>query len=54
MCIKCRNKLVAIQNRKIKNRPSIEVLTIEISELGYRGTGKKYGVSDNTIRNWLK
>jgi hypothetical protein len=26
----------------------------EIKELGYCGTGRKYGVSDNAIRKWLK
>ena len=26
----------------------------EIKKLGYSGTGRKYGVSDNSIRKWLK
>jgi transposase-like protein len=26
----------------------------EIGELGYTGTGRKYGVSDNSIRKWKK
>jgi hypothetical protein len=26
----------------------------DISKLGYAGTGRKYGVSGNTIRKWLK
>ena len=26
----------------------------EIEELGYSGTGRKYGVSDNAIRKWKK
>jgi uncharacterized protein YjcR len=25
-----------------------------VEELGYTRSGKKYGVSDNTIRKWLK
>ena len=25
-----------------------------INELGYVGAGKKYEVSDNSIRNWIK
>ena len=54
MCIKCRNKFVAIKNRKIKNRPNKEILLNEVNELGYRKIGIKYNVSDNTIRNWLK
>lgn len=35
-------------------RPNKEVLEIEVVELGFRGTGKKYGVSDNAVRKWLK
>lgn len=43
-----------IHLRKVKDRPSIEQLKSDISELGYCGTGRKYGVSDNAIRKWLK
>ena len=39
---------------RIKERPSIEQLEIDIKELGYCGTGRKYEVSDNSIRKWLK
>ncbi len=42
-----------IKSRKIE-RPPLEQLLIEVNELGYRGTGKKYGVSDNSIRKWIK
>lgn len=49
-CNKCR----AIINRKIVNRPPIEILLKDIEELGYSGTGRKYGVSDNAIRKWIK
>jgi hypothetical protein len=34
-------------------RPSLEVLQHDIEELGWSGTGRKYGVSDNAIRNWV-
>ncbi len=40
-------------NRKV-TRPSIKVLRRDIDRLGYSGTGRKYGVSDNTVRKWLK
>jgi len=40
-------------HRKVK-RPSYEILIKNIESLGYTGTGKKYGVSDNAIRKWLK
>jgi hypothetical protein len=39
---------------KVKDRPSIDVLKKDIEELGYRGIGKKYGVSDNAVRKWVK
>ena len=43
-----------IKSRKIKERPLLEILLEDIKNLGYVGTGKKYGVSDNSIRNWIK
>lgn len=50
ICYICLGK----SNRKIKERPSYERLKIEIKRVGYSATGRKYGVSDNTIRKWLK
>ncbi len=35
-------------------RPSFEVLMSEIKELGYSAVGRKYGVSDNAVRKWMK
>lgn len=49
-CKKC----FFLSKRKIKERPSIDVLLKQIDEFGYVGTGKLYGVSDNAIRKWLK
>lgn len=40
-------------NRKI-DRPSKETLLNEIKNSNYLQLGKKYGVSDNCIRKWLK
>lgn len=54
MCVKCRNEYLKQKNRKVSNRPNKKILNIEVQRNGYRGTGRKYGVSDNTIRNWLK
>jgi hypothetical protein len=42
-----------IKQRKVE-RPSQEQLIKEIEELGYCGVGRKYGVSDNAIRKWVK
>lgn len=49
MCIECFN----LKQRKV-DRPSYEILKYDISILGYTDTGKKYNVSDNSIRKWLK
>jgi hypothetical protein len=35
-------------------RPPYEQLLREIEALGYRGAGRKYGVSDNAIRKWRR
>jgi len=42
-----------LKSRKVE-RPSKETLIDEVKELGYCGTGRKYGVSDNCIRKWIK
>jgi hypothetical protein len=39
--------------RKTK-RPDYEVLLEDINKLGFSATGRKYGVSDNAIRKWIK
>jgi transposase-like protein len=49
MCNNCYKR----STRKIM-RPPYEQLLSEIDDLGYCGTGKKYGVSDNAIRKWVK
>ena len=36
------------------NRPKKELLIKEVKESGYSAVGRKYGVSDNAIRKWLK
>jgi very-short-patch-repair endonuclease len=41
------------QSRKVE-RPTLEQLKLDIENLGYVATGKKYGVSDNSIRKWIK
>lgn len=48
-CIECKY----ITARKVE-RPNLDILLNEIKDLGYTGTGRKYGVSDNTIRKWVK
>ena len=53
-CTYCMNKKKFEDNCKEKNRPTKEQLLKDIQELGYTGSGKKYGVSDNCIRKWIK
>ena len=43
-----------LKKRRKVERPTYEQLLKEIKELGYTGTGRKYNVSDNSIRDWLK
>lgn len=48
-CEQCSHK----KSRKVE-RPDLQTLIDDIKNLGYCGTGRKYGVSDNAIRKWLK
>jgi Zn finger protein HypA/HybF involved in hydrogenase expression len=41
-----------LSRRKVERPPFNQILN-EVTEMGYSGTGIKYGVSDNTIRKWL-
>jgi hypothetical protein len=62
ICINCISKKVnnverELKVRKIKRkvqRPPYEQLLLEVGEIGYVATGKKYGVSDNSIRKWIR
>lgn len=49
-CVECSK----FSHRKVKDRPSYEELVKLINENGNTGTGKIYGVSEATIRKWLK
>lgn len=42
-----------LHRRKVE-RPDLEVLKKQIAELGYCGTARLYGITDNGIRKWLK
>lgn len=41
-------------NQRKTNRPALEELEKQVNMLGYTGTGRMYGVADNTIRKWIK
>jgi len=47
------NMHMAFRQRKT-NRPPCDVLKCEVEKMGYVGTGKKYGVSSNAVRKWIK
>lgn len=47
------NECHSMNQRKVQ-RPDIDVLLTEINESNYSAVGRKYGVSDNTIRKWIK
>jgi DNA-directed RNA polymerase subunit RPC12/RpoP len=62
-CIRCGNtvtkkarlckKCASDDMRRVK-RPELNELLNSVNELGYKGTGRKYGVIDNTIRKWIR
>lgn len=51
--LSCSPECSAIKRRKIDERPSKEQLLDELKTTSYVQIGKKYGVSDNTIRKWV-
>ncbi len=48
------NKERVYKSRRVVNRPNHQTLLDDVNELGYSGTGRKYSVSDNAIRKWIK
>ena len=51
---KKRNIIIESKKKRIVERPSHKQLCSDVSLFGYSATGRKYGVSDNAIRKWLK
>lgn len=56
-----KNKLCSVcsvskhnEQRKVKDRPTLESLLFDVEQIGYSKCGLKYGVSDNAIRKWIK
>ena len=52
-CVKCASIDSSLKRRKVERPTYIELLKI-VYEIGYSATGRKYGVSDVSIRKWLK
>ena len=49
LCKDCFDK-----SKRIVQRPSLEILLEDVKKMGFKDTGRKYGVSDNSIRKWIK
>jgi len=49
-CVNCKR----LGERKVRNRPSKEEIIKLLETNSYCSIGRMYGVSDNTIRKWLK
>jgi len=49
----CSDKCYRLNSRRVE-RPSKEQLEKDLSEMNFVKVGKKYGVSDNAVRKWLK
>jgi Mor family transcriptional regulator len=58
LCFSCWSKSEGIHSDRLKRRkvvrPSEEQLKKDISEMPITTIGKKYGVSDNSIRKWIE
>lgn len=50
MCPECYAKSI----RRVKNRPSKNDLAKLVSQYGFLGVGKLFGVTDNAVRKWCK
>lgn len=53
-CVKCSKIGRVYPTLRRCERPDQEVLKREVEEFGFCAVGRKYGVSDNAIRKWLK
>lgn len=49
-----RCKICYAKSRRIVERPEKNVLSEDVKNFGYHGTGKKYGVSGKTIKKWIR
>jgi len=47
-------QIKSFEKQRKMERPTYEQLILDVKEIGYRGTGRKYGVCDNSIKKWIK
>lgn len=43
-----------LASRKVKSRPPVDELLNDLSSMSFAAVGRKYGVSDNAVRKWLR
>ncbi len=48
------HKCSSLAKRKVKVRPSREVLLKQIEELGWEGTARFHGVTYNAVKFWVR
>ena len=48
------SKNINLMKGILTEKTPLEQLKKEINDFGYLKTGRKYGVSDNAIRKWVK
>ena len=52
--IHCSKECAWLHKRKVKNRPSLQELKKMKEKMSMCAIGRKYGVSDNAVRKWMK
>lgn len=50
----CSTECARLSDRKVKNRPTKEELEKLIRESSFASVGRKYGISDNSVRKWCE
>jgi prophage antirepressor-like protein len=53
-CMNCLAKFRLVTAIRETNRPSLEQLELDLRDSSFVQVGRKYNVSDNTIRSWMK
>jgi hypothetical protein len=53
-CNNCLSKFRIVTTARNTNRPSLEQLELDLRDSSFVQVGRKYGVSDNCIRKWIK
>jgi hypothetical protein len=53
ICLRSNTSDFLVYNQVIKYEEYLPLIRL-VNEIGYVGTGKKFGVSDNAIRKWIR